>query len=164
MLTRSQVLWQSYSFYCSIIVNVYVCGMSRLEGTEEKFRNRESRPEDLQVIADLREMVSERESLVKKLVVSVPLWSLEVQHPVKSDTCTTVLLNVFLSQSITCLKKKVNISSLIFLHRAFRSDCVSFVPGWQEVLSTGAGESRAWIQQGVQHQSQCRGHKPPYKG
>ncbi len=58
-------------FFCSIIVNVYVCGMSRLEGTEEKFRNRESRPEDLQVIAELREMVDQRESLVKKLVVSV---------------------------------------------------------------------------------------------
>lgn len=40
-----------------------------LEGTEDKFRNRESRPEDLQVIADLKEMVSEREALVKKLVV-----------------------------------------------------------------------------------------------
>lgn len=43
----------------------------RLEGTEEKFRNRESRPEDLQVIAELKDMVTERESLVKKLVVSV---------------------------------------------------------------------------------------------
>lgn len=42
----------------------------RLEGTEEKLRNRESRPEDLHVIAELREMVSEREALVKKLVVS----------------------------------------------------------------------------------------------
>lgn len=42
----------------------------RLEGTEEKFRNRESRPEDLQVIAELKDMVSERETLVKKLVVS----------------------------------------------------------------------------------------------
>lgn len=41
----------------------------RLEGTEEKFRNRESRPEDLQIIAELKDMVSERESLVKKLVV-----------------------------------------------------------------------------------------------
>ncbi len=41
----------------------------RLEGTEEKFRNRESRPEDLQMIAELKDMVSERESLVKKLVV-----------------------------------------------------------------------------------------------
>nr|XP_029532677.1 protein FAM184A-like isoform X3 [Oncorhynchus nerka] len=41
-----------------------------LEGTEDKFRNRESRPEDLQVIAELKDMVTERESLVKKLVVS----------------------------------------------------------------------------------------------
>lgn len=32
-------------------------------------RNRESRPEDLHLIAELREMVSEREALVKKLVV-----------------------------------------------------------------------------------------------
>ncbi|XP_046877089.1 protein FAM184A isoform X4 [Hypomesus transpacificus] len=40
-----------------------------LEGTEDKFRNRESRPEDLQVIAELKEMVAERESLVKKLVI-----------------------------------------------------------------------------------------------
>ncbi|XP_053488909.1 protein FAM184A [Ictalurus furcatus] len=39
-----------------------------LESTEEKFRNRESRPEDLQAIAELREMIAERESLVKKLV------------------------------------------------------------------------------------------------
>ncbi|XP_037397859.1 protein FAM184A isoform X1 [Pygocentrus nattereri] len=43
-----------------------------LEGTEEKFRNRESRPEDLQTIADLREMVAERETLVKKLVSAPP--------------------------------------------------------------------------------------------
>lgn len=47
----------------------HVC-VSRLEGTEEKLRNRESRPEDLHIIAELREMVTEREALVKKLVVS----------------------------------------------------------------------------------------------
>lgn len=46
----------------------------RLEGTEEKFRNRESRPEDLQLIAELKDMVSERESLVKKLVVGNKWW------------------------------------------------------------------------------------------
>ena len=44
-------------------------GLCRLEGTEDKFRNRESRPEDLQVIAELKDMVTEREALVKKLVV-----------------------------------------------------------------------------------------------
>lgn len=51
---------------------IYVCvcvSLSSLEGTEEKLRNRESRPEDLHIIAELREMVTEREALVKKLVV-----------------------------------------------------------------------------------------------
>ncbi|XP_069370893.1 protein FAM184A isoform X1 [Paralichthys olivaceus] len=49
-----------------------------LEGTEDKFRNRESRPEDLQIIAELRDMVSERESLVKKLVDDKKFYQLEL--------------------------------------------------------------------------------------
>lgn len=48
---------------------IHCCVYYSLEATEEKFRNRESRPEDLQVIAELKDMVSERETLVKKLVV-----------------------------------------------------------------------------------------------
>lgn len=60
-------------FSGSLVHNIYVfvffVSSYRLEGTEEKFRNRESRPEDLQIIAELKDMVSERESLVKKLVV-----------------------------------------------------------------------------------------------
>ncbi|XP_075893850.1 protein FAM184A isoform X2 [Nelusetta ayraudi] len=49
-----------------------------LEGTEDKFRNRESRPEDLQLIAELKDMVSERESLVKKLVDDKKFYQLEL--------------------------------------------------------------------------------------
>uniref|UniRef100_A0AAX7V9F4 Protein FAM184A/B N-terminal domain-containing protein n=1 Tax=Astatotilapia calliptera TaxID=8154 RepID=A0AAX7V9F4_ASTCA len=49
-----------------------------LEGTEEKLRNRESRPEDLHVIAELREMVTEREALVKKLVDDKKFYQLEL--------------------------------------------------------------------------------------
>uniref|UniRef100_A0A1A8IQD9 Family with sequence similarity 184, member A n=2 Tax=Nothobranchius kuhntae TaxID=321403 RepID=A0A1A8IQD9_NOTKU len=49
-----------------------------LEGTEEKFRNRESRPEDLQVIAELKDMVAERETLVKKLVDDKKFYQLEL--------------------------------------------------------------------------------------
>ncbi|XP_049608176.1 protein FAM184A isoform X3 [Syngnathus scovelli] len=49
-----------------------------LEGTEEKLRNRESRPEDLHLIAELREMVSEREALVKKLVDDKKFYQLEL--------------------------------------------------------------------------------------
>ncbi|XP_012685130.2 protein FAM184A isoform X2 [Clupea harengus] len=49
-----------------------------LEGTEDKFRNRESRPEDLQIIAELKDMVTERESLVKKLVDDKKFYQLEL--------------------------------------------------------------------------------------
>ncbi|XP_056287658.1 protein FAM184A-like isoform X2 [Pseudoliparis swirei] len=49
-----------------------------LQGTEEKLRNRESRPEDLRVIAELREMVTEREGLVKKLVDDKKFYQLEL--------------------------------------------------------------------------------------
>ncbi|XP_037120842.1 protein FAM184A-like isoform X3 [Syngnathus acus] len=49
-----------------------------LEGTEDKLRNRESRPEDLHLIAELREMVSEREALVKKLVDDKKFYQLEL--------------------------------------------------------------------------------------
>lgn len=59
-------LW-SYVFFFSL--------SHRLEGTEDKFRNRESRPEDLQLIAELKDMVSERETLVKKLVVGIEVKS-----------------------------------------------------------------------------------------
>uniref|UniRef100_A0A8C1XVZ1 Family with sequence similarity 184 member A n=1 Tax=Cyprinus carpio TaxID=7962 RepID=A0A8C1XVZ1_CYPCA len=49
-----------------------------LEGTEDKFRNRESRHEDLQTIAELKDMVAEREALVKKLVDDKKFYQLEL--------------------------------------------------------------------------------------
>ncbi|XP_074521022.1 protein FAM184A isoform X1 [Halichoeres trimaculatus] len=49
-----------------------------LEGTEDKLRHRESRPEDLHLIAELREMVTEREALVKKLVDDKKFYQLEL--------------------------------------------------------------------------------------
>lgn len=73
---------------------------SRLEGTEEKFRNRESRPEDLQLIAELKDMVSERESLVKKLVVG-NRWLSNMW--VSEDTRLQLPPFVFESEKINCL-------------------------------------------------------------
>lgn len=49
-----------------------------LEGTEDKFRNRESRPEDLASIAELRTAVGEREALVKRLVDDQKFYQLEL--------------------------------------------------------------------------------------
>lgn len=59
---------RSFLFSLCPLPHMSVC-VCRLEGTEDKLRNRESRPEDLHLIAELRELVSEREALVKKLVV-----------------------------------------------------------------------------------------------
>lgn len=91
---------------------------SRLEGTEEKFRNRESRPEDLQLIAELKDMVSERESLVKKLVVGncwlSNTWVTEdhtasslffslVLHKTNCFSNTIIEVKFFKSEKINCL-------------------------------------------------------------
>ena len=42
----------------------------RLEEAIERYRNRESRPEDLELIEQLRDNILEKEGLVKQLVVS----------------------------------------------------------------------------------------------
>lgn len=36
---------------------------------KEKYQNRESRPEDLQLIAELKDLIAERDQLIKKLIV-----------------------------------------------------------------------------------------------
>ena len=43
----------------------------RLEEAEERYHNRDSRPEDIEQIAKLRDMVEEREEYMKRLVVSI---------------------------------------------------------------------------------------------
>ena len=44
--------------------------MDRLEEAEEKYRSRQSRPEDLEIIEQLQRALAERELDMKKLVVS----------------------------------------------------------------------------------------------
>ncbi|XP_008495559.1 protein FAM184A isoform X3 [Calypte anna] len=39
-----------------------------LEEMEEKYQNRESRPEDLQLISELKDLIAERDQLIKKLI------------------------------------------------------------------------------------------------
>lgn len=53
--------------------------VNRLEEAEEKFRSRQSRPEDLEVIEQLKRALAERELDMKRLVVSLNI-SLSFQH------------------------------------------------------------------------------------
>ncbi|XP_072264926.1 protein FAM184A isoform X3 [Pyxicephalus adspersus] len=45
---------------------------------EEKYQNREPRPEDLQVISELKDMVAERDQLIKKLIEDKKFYQLEL--------------------------------------------------------------------------------------
>ncbi|KAG8444604.1 hypothetical protein GDO86_009677 [Hymenochirus boettgeri] len=45
---------------------------------EEKYQNRESRPEDLQIISELKDMVAERDQLIKKLIEDKKFYQLEL--------------------------------------------------------------------------------------
>ncbi|XP_053314907.1 protein FAM184A isoform X2 [Spea bombifrons] len=45
---------------------------------EEKYQNRESRPEDLQLISELKDMVAERDQLIKKLIEDKKFYQLEL--------------------------------------------------------------------------------------
>lgn len=53
--------------------------VNRLEEAEEKFRSRQSRPEDLEVIEQLKRALAERELDMKRLVVSSNI-SFSFQH------------------------------------------------------------------------------------
>ncbi|KAG9493424.1 protein FAM184A isoform X3 [Eleutherodactylus coqui] len=50
----------------------------RLSEMDEKYQNRESRPEDLQVISELKDMVAERDQLIKKLIEDKKFYQLEL--------------------------------------------------------------------------------------
>ncbi|XP_040206255.1 protein FAM184A isoform X2 [Rana temporaria] len=50
----------------------------RLTEMEEKYQNRESRPEDLQIISELKDMVAERDQLIKKLIEDKKFYQLEL--------------------------------------------------------------------------------------
>ncbi|XP_025047119.1 protein FAM184A isoform X3 [Alligator sinensis] len=49
-----------------------------LEEMEEKYQNRESRPEDLQLIAELKDLIAERDQLIKKLIEDKKFYQLEL--------------------------------------------------------------------------------------
>ncbi|NWS52622.1 F184A protein, partial [Chunga burmeisteri] len=49
-----------------------------LEEMEEKHKNRESRPEDLQLISELKDLIAERDQLIKKLIEDKKFYQLEI--------------------------------------------------------------------------------------
>ncbi|KAM6965223.1 protein FAM184A [Aplochiton taeniatus] len=132
-----------------------------LEGTEDKFRNRESRPEDLQVIAELKEMVTERESLVKKLVDDKKFYQLElVNRETNFNKVFNASPNVGVINPLIKQKRK---NEKTAVGRFSSSPNLRAVEGTGGVGVQGTGGSGGslLLQQQQQHQHLLLHHQPP---
>lgn len=78
---------------------------------EEKYKNRESRPEDLQLISELKDLIAERDQLIKKLIVRI--------------LCSLVLMSwqmkklIWLIQCLKCIWRNYRASMLFLFSTLF---------------------------------------------
>ncbi|XP_038622695.1 protein FAM184A isoform X5 [Tachyglossus aculeatus] len=79
----------------------------RLEEMEEKYQNRDSRPEDLQIIAELKDLLAERDQLIKKLIDDKKFYQLElVNRETNFNKVFNVSPNVGVINPLVKQKKK----------------------------------------------------------
>ncbi|XP_056422413.1 protein FAM184A isoform X1 [Hyla sarda] len=77
-LREKQVLMAEFAKTQAMLVEKNSALQVSLSEMEEKYQNRESRPEDLQVISELKDMVAERDQLIKKLIEDKKFYQLEL--------------------------------------------------------------------------------------
>ncbi|XP_073532038.1 protein FAM184A isoform X2 [Phyllobates terribilis] len=77
-IREKQVLMAEFAKTQAMLVEKNSALQVSLSEMEEKYQNRESRPEDLQVISELKDMVAERDQLIKKLIEDKKFYQLEL--------------------------------------------------------------------------------------
>ncbi|XP_075124148.1 protein FAM184A isoform X2 [Leptodactylus fuscus] len=77
-ITEKQVLMTEFAKTQAMLMEKNSALQVSLTDMEEKYQNRESRPEDLQVISELKDMVAERDQLIKKLIEDKKFYQLEL--------------------------------------------------------------------------------------
>ncbi|KAL8186456.1 UNVERIFIED_CONTAM: hypothetical protein K2H54_070723 [Gekko kuhli] len=101
-----------------------------LEEMEEKYQNRESRPEDLQLIAELKDLIAERDQLIKKLIDDKKFYQLElVNRETNFNKVFNASPNVGVINPLVKQKKKNDKSSNRFVS----------VPNLSALESSGVG-------------------------
>uniref|UniRef100_A0A803XPG7 Family with sequence similarity 184 member A n=1 Tax=Meleagris gallopavo TaxID=9103 RepID=A0A803XPG7_MELGA len=81
-----------------------------LEEMEEKYKNRESRPEDLQLISELKDLIAERDQLIKKLIEDKKFYQLEL---VNRETNYNKVFNA--SPNVGVINPLVKVCSMDFI-------------------------------------------------
>ncbi|XP_044281670.1 protein FAM184A isoform X2 [Varanus komodoensis] len=105
-----------------------------LEEMEEKYQNRESRPEDLQLIAELKDLIAERDQLIKKLIDDKKFYQLElVNRETNFNKVFNASPNVGVINPLVKQKKKNDKSTNRFVS----------VPNLSALESSGVGNGHA---------------------
>ncbi|XP_060609235.1 protein FAM184A isoform X2 [Anolis sagrei] len=105
-----------------------------LEEMEEKYQNRESRPEDLQLIAELKDLIAERDQLIKKLIDDKKFYQLElVNRETNFNKVFNASPNVGVINPLVKQKKKNDKSANRFVS----------VPNLSALESSGVGNGHA---------------------
>nr|XP_020657824.1 protein FAM184A isoform X2 [Pogona vitticeps] len=105
-----------------------------LEEMEEKYQNRESRPEDLQLIAELKDLIAERDQLIKKLIDDKKFYQLElVNRETNFNKVFNASPNVGVINPLVKQKKKIDKSANRFVS----------VPNLSALESSGVGNGHA---------------------
>ncbi|XP_073432024.1 protein FAM184A isoform X1 [Dendrobates tinctorius] len=77
-IREKQVLIAEFAKTQAMVVEKNSALQVSLSEMEEKYQNRESRPEDMQIISELKDMVAERDQLIKKLIEDKKFYQLEL--------------------------------------------------------------------------------------
>ncbi|XP_042318074.1 protein FAM184A isoform X2 [Sceloporus undulatus] len=105
-----------------------------LEEMEEKYQNRESRPEDVQLIAELKDLITERDQLIKKLIDDKKFYQLElVNRETNFNKVFNASPNVGVINPLVKQKKKNDKSANRFVS----------VPNLSALESSGVGNGHA---------------------
>uniref|UniRef100_A0A670ICR4 Family with sequence similarity 184 member A n=1 Tax=Podarcis muralis TaxID=64176 RepID=A0A670ICR4_PODMU len=105
-----------------------------LEEMEEKYQNRESRPEDVQLIAELKDLIAERDQLIKKLIDDKKFYQLElVNRETNFNKVFNASPNVGVINPLVKQKKKNDKSANRFVS----------VPNLSALESSGVGNGHA---------------------
>ncbi|XP_026522044.1 protein FAM184A [Notechis scutatus] len=108
----------------------YAC----LEEMEDKYQNREPRPEDLQLIAELKDLIAERDQLIKKLIDDKKFYQLElVNRETNFNKVFNASPNVGVINPLVKQKKKNDRSANRFVS----------VPNLSALESSGVGNGHA---------------------
>ncbi|KAK9411539.1 hypothetical protein NXF25_002714 [Crotalus adamanteus] len=105
-----------------------------LEEMEDKYQNREPRPEDLQLIAELKDLIAERDQLIKKLIDDKKFYQLElVNRETNFNKVFNASPNVGVINPLVKQKKKNDRSANRFVS----------VPNLSALESSGVGNGHA---------------------